>query len=81
MKPVTIKLKTLMKAGLGVVALNYAMDLGKAVMFKAFEANSPEEANKMMEMMNNVDDFERLSRYQKIRIKIVRGLCKALTEE
>lgn len=81
MKPATIKVKTLVKVGLGAAALNFAMDLGKAVMFKAFKASSPEEANKMMEVMNEVDEIKGASRYQKIRIKIVRGLCKALTEE
>lgn len=81
MKTATIKVKTLVKVGLGLVALGFAKDLGKATMFKAFKASNPEEADKMMEVMNEVDDIKGASRYQKIRIKIVRGLCKALTEE
>ena len=81
MKTATIKVKTLVKVGLGLVALGFATDSGKAIMFRAFKESNPEEANKMMEVMNGVDDIKGASRYQKIRIKIVRGLCKALTKE
>ena len=81
MKPLTIKVKTLIKIGMGVAIFDFAVDLGKAVMFKAFKVKSPEEADKMMDTMNAAIDSEELSFYKKIKLKTVRGLCKLITEE
>lgn len=81
MKPLTIKVGTLIKIGVGVAALNFAMDLGKATMFKAFKINNPEEADKMMDAMDTAVNTEGIRFHKKIRLKVVKSLCKTLTEE
>lgn len=81
MKPLTIKVGTLIKIGVGVAALNFAMDLGKATMFKAFKISNPEEADKMMDAMDTAVNTEGIQLHKKIRLKVVKSLCKTLTEE
>lgn len=81
MKPLTIKVGTLIKIGVGVAALNFAMDLGKATMFKAFKISNPEEADKMMDAMDAAVNTEGIRLHKKIRLKVVKSLCKTLTEE
>lgn len=81
MKPLTIKVGTLVKIGVGITALNFAMDLGKATMFKAFKISNPEEADKVMEAMETAVNAEEIPFYKKIRLKVVKSLCKTFTEE
>lgn len=65
MKPLTIKVETLAKIGLGVLAIELATDMGKASMLR------------MVKKINS-DRFHGLD---KIKLKIVRGMCKACIED
>ena len=74
MKP---EIKALVKFGVAVSALNFAMDIGKACMFKAFRVKSPEAAEEMLKFMDNIDDYKDVIPISKqLRLKWIRKLCK-----
>lgn len=76
MKP---EIKALVKFGVAVAALNFATDIGKACMFKAFEANSHEAAEEMLKLMDDVDKYKDVLPINKrIRIKLVKKICKII---
>lgn len=76
MKP---EIKALVKFGVAVAALNFAMDMGKACMFKAFKVNSPEAAEEMLKLMDDVDKYKDVLPINKrIRIKRVKKMCKII---
>ena len=76
MKP---EIKALVKFGVAVAALNFAMDLGKACMFKAFKVKSPEVAKEMLKFMDDVDKYKDVLPINKrLRIKWVKKMCKII---
>lgn len=73
------EIKALVKFGVAVAALNFAMDMGKACMFKAFKVKNPEAAEEMLKFMDNVDDYKDVLPINKrIRIKRVKKMCKII---
>lgn len=81
MKPLTIKVGTLAKIGLGVATAELIFDLGKATMLKAVKSVNSETADEVMKALDygiNSKDYHGL---RKLKIKIVRGAYKELTEK
>lgn len=81
MKPLTIKVETLAKIGLGVLAIELATDIGKASMLRTVKKINSETADTMMDAMDfgiNCGEFRGL---KKCRLKIIRGMCKAIIKE
>ena len=76
MKP---EIKALVKFGVAVSALNFAMDIGKACMFKGFEVSHPEAAEDMLKFMDECikrKDLVPITR--RLKIKLVKKLCKSM---
>lgn len=72
-----IKIKTLAKFGVIVAALEFALDMGKACMFKGFEVSHPEAAEDMLKFMDECikrKDLVPITR--RLKIKWVKKLCK-----
>lgn len=82
MKPLTIKVeKTLAKIGLVVLAMELGADIGRACMLRAVKKINSETADEVLDAMDigiNSDEFHGLD---KIKLKIVRGMCKACIED
>ena len=74
MKP---EIKALVKIGVAVAALNFAMDIGKACMLKAFRVKIPEAAEEMLKFLDNIDNYKDVIPTSKqLRLKWIRKLCK-----
>ena len=77
MKPLTIKVGTLAKIGLGVAVVELAADMGKAAMLRAVKKINSETANEVLEIMDVGINSNRYHGLEKCKLKIVRAICKA----
>jgi hypothetical protein len=81
-KPLIIKVeKTLATIGFGVLAIELGADMGRASMLRAVKIINSETADTMMDAMDfgiNCGEFHGL---KKCRLKIIRGMCKAIIKE
>lgn len=80
MKPLTIKVETLAKIGLGIAATELACDVGKAIMFRSFEEVNSETADGMLKALDRCINSGRYHGLKKCRLKIVKGMCKATSK-
>jgi hypothetical protein len=81
MKPLTIKVETLAKIGLGVLAIELATDMGKASMLRMVKKINSETADEVLDAMDIGINSDRFHGLDKIKLKIVRGMCKACIED
>lgn len=81
MKPLTIKVGTIAMIGLCVAVVELAADIGKVSMFKAVKVINSETANEVLEAMDIAINSNRYHGLKKCKLKIVRDMCKAHTED
>lgn len=81
MKPLTIKVETLAKIGLGVLAIELATDMGKASMLRMVKKINSETADEVLDAMDIGINSDRFHGLDKIKLKIVRGMCKAFIKD
>lgn len=81
MKPLTIKVETLAKIGLEVLAIELATDMGKASMLRMVKKINSETADEVLDAMDIGINSDRFHGLDKIKLKIVRGMCKACIED
>lgn len=81
MKPLTIKVGTLAKIGLGIAAIDLASDVGKAIMFRSVEVINSKTADEMLEALDMCINSGKFHGLKKCRLKIVKGMCKATTKD
>lgn len=81
MKPLTIKVETLAKIGLGVLAIELATDMGKASMLRMVKKINSETADEVLDAMDIGINSDRFHGLDKIKLKSVRGMCKACIED
>lgn len=81
MKPLTIKAGTLVKIGLCVAVVELAADIGKAAMLKAVKKINSETANEVLEALDAGINSNKYHGLKKCKLKIVRGMCKACTND
>ena len=74
------EIKALAKIGITAAVLIYAMDLGKAKMFKVVKDVNPKIAEEILQCMKDVDDCDMLPAYKKARVKFVLKLCKRISK-
>lgn len=81
MKPLTIKVGTLAKVGLGIAAIELAADIGKASMFTVVKIVNSEAADQILESLDASINSNRYRSLRKCKLKIVRGMCKAFIKD
>lgn len=81
MKPLTIKVGTLVKVGLGVAAVNAAYFIGKGDMLSTVEKVNPETAGKILKAMDEALDSKTRPMLDKLKLKIVKGTYKIKPKE
>lgn len=76
MKPLAIKVGTLVKIGLGVAAAEAAYAMGKGVALSAARDANPETADTIMKCVDEMLDSKDYSVLDKLRLKVVKGTYK-----
>ena len=76
MKPLTIKVGTLVKIGLGVAAAEVALDMGKGIMLSAVKDANSETADTVMNCIDEMLDSKDYSVLNKLKLKVVKGTYK-----
>lgn len=80
MKPSANIIGALAKIGLGILVTELATDMGKAFMFSAVKKVNPKTANELMRVMDISIDSDEVKSLKKCKLKIVKGMCEAVTK-
>lgn len=81
MKPLTIKVGTLVKIGLGVAVVNAAYFMAKGDMLSVVKGVNPETADEILEVIDETLNSKTCSMLNKLKLRIIKGTYKIETSK